>query len=149
MMSDAKPLPQVSSQALAAFRDARPAIVQETVARVLAQEERMVGHERALSVSKGKVQAKHMFTAGLDFVLKMLDTVMSLDEPAIIDDQLAWVKQRLPHDGVRPKHIVVLFQILAEVLSDLLPDEYAEQVVPFVQWMLARQRKLMQVGGAE
>jgi len=139
-------LPQVSPQALAAFRDARPAIVQETVARVLAWEERVDEYGQALSVSKGEAEAKHMFTAGLSFVLKTLDTVMSLGEPDIIEDQLAWVKQRLPHDGVRPEQVIVLLQTLAKVLQDLLPAESAKEVVPFAEQMAIKQRELMQDG---
>jgi uncharacterized protein (DUF2267 family) len=139
----------LSPQALAAFRNARPAIIQETVTRVLAREEQMIEYKQALSASQGSAQAKHMFTAGLDFVLKTLDTVMNLEEPDIIDDQLIWVKRRLPHDGVRPEQVALLLQVLTEVLRDLLPNEYADQVVPFAQRMLSRQRQLMQEGDAE
>lgn len=145
-MSDTTSL---SPQALAAFRNARPAIIQETVTRVLAREEQMIEYKQALSASQGSAQAKHMFTAGLDFVLKTLDTVMNLEEPDIIDDQLIWVKRRLPHDGVRPEQVALLLQVLTEVLRDLLPNEYADQVVPFAQRMLSRQRQLMQEGDAE
>lgn len=71
-------------------------------------------------------QAERILSAGLEFAPRMLETAMQPHEPRLLDQQLDWAYERLPHDGVVPEHILSRFQIYAEVVGALLPAPHAE-----------------------
>ena len=133
-MLDANTELSVSAQALASFRHNEQAIIARVAARSLERKNEVVQHGR---------KAEHLITSGIQFTTRMLDTAMALDEVALLEDQLAWALQRLPHDGVRPEHILNRLRIYAEVVEELLPSDHARQIAPFVDWMIARLNELL------
>ena len=77
---------------------------------------------------------------------KMLEAALLTGEIPLLEDVLTWAKDRLPHDGVTPEHVYHRFQIYREVIVDLLPDEFASEVIPYLDWMMTRQRELNNLG---
>ncbi len=127
--------PSVSPDALSAFRDAREAIIREVVARSLAREEEVVHHGD---------EAERLIASGIEFTTRMLDAAMAVGEVSLLEDQLVWAMDRLPHEQVSPDHVLHRFQIYAEAVRELLPGEYAAQVNRFLEWMIVRQQELVQ-----
>ncbi len=132
-------VPPVSAQALAAFRGASQSIIERVVARSLARTDEVVQH--------GDV-AERLITSGIRFTTQMLDAAMAVGEVALLEDQLAWAMDRLPHDGVAPEHILNRLRFYAEAVQELLPAEHAAEVLPFVNWMIARHGEMTQHGDA-
>jgi hypothetical protein len=123
----------VSAEALAAFRAASQSIVDRVVARSLAHRDDVVQHGEA---------AGPLITSGIRFTTQMLEAAMAVGEVALLEDQLAWALDRLPH-GVSPEHVLKRFRIYGEVVQELLPAQYAAEILPFVDWLIARQQAVM------
>jgi MerR family transcriptional regulator, light-induced transcriptional regulator len=125
--------PLVSKDALAGFREASARIVASTVDRSLARTDEIAGHGS---------DARRLITAGIEFTVRMLDAALASGEGALMEDELSWALDRLPHDGVAPEHILGRFQVLREVISAELSRPQAEQIVRAVDWMSQRLREL-------
>lgn len=133
-MVDANAELSVSAQALASFRHHEQAIIARVAARSLERRDEVIQHGE---------NAEHLITAGIQFTTRMLDTAMALGEVALLEDQLAWALQRLPHDGVSPQQIVNRLRLYAEVVEELLSSDHARQITPFVAWMVTRLNELL------
>ena len=81
--------------------------------------------------------------AGLEYTTQMLETVLLLGDPSPMDFQLRWARDRLPHDGVQPEHLLALFRIYREVVTELLAPGPAAEIIRYLDWMIARQQGLM------
>ena len=125
----------ITPEAMSAFQDNRQAIVREVVARSMAHENEVVQHGD---------EAERLIGSGIEFTTRMLEAAMAIGEVSLLEDQLVWAMDRLPHDRVAPEHVLHRFQIYAEVVRDLMPAEYAAEVTRFIEWMLARQQELTQ-----
>jgi hypothetical protein len=136
MHSETEPMP-VSPEALAAFQAQRIIIVQTVVARALERQNEVVQHGE---------QAAQLLTVGLDFTTQALEVAMRLHNTKMLDDQLQWANERLPHDGVQPEHLLTRFEILAQVVDATLPVQHAAAINGFVRWMVVRQRELIRSG---
>lgn len=79
--------------------------------------------------------AERILTSGMDFTLKMLETAMAFGEVSILEDEMAWALDRLPHDGVTPRQIASRLKTLNGVINDLMPQDYASQINPYIEWM--------------
>lgn len=124
----------VSAEALAAFRAASQSIVDRVVVRSLANQDEVVQHGEA---------AGPLITSGIRFTTQMLEAAMAVGEVALLEDQLAWATDRLPHDGVSSEHVLHRFRIYGEVVQELLPAKYWAEIMPFVDWLIARQQEIM------
>jgi hypothetical protein len=69
---------------------------------------------------------------------------MQVHSAEMLEHQLQWAWDRLPHDGVQHAHLVSRFQIIAQVINSDLPSQNAQEIDPFVQWMIERQNQLIQ-----
>ena len=124
----------VSPAALAAFRAASPEIIRETVSRSMAQADDVMQHG---------ADAQKLLTAGLTFTTRMLDAAMSSAEIPMLEDELCWARDRLPHDGVAPEHVLSRLAIYRDVVCSLLPAQHAGEINGYVNWMIMRQRQLL------
>jgi ferric-dicitrate binding protein FerR (iron transport regulator) len=133
--SDAhRPAVRVSDEALASFRAASAEIIKETVSRSMARQDEVTQHG---------AQAQQLLTAGLEFTTRMLDAAMATGEIPMLEDELSWARDRLPHDGVAPEHVLSRLTIYRDVVSTLLPAHLAGEVTGYIDWMIARQRQLL------
>ena len=130
----AQALRPLSTKALSAFRSAQGDIAREVVRRCLTRTEQVAHHGD---------DAQDLLTKGMDFVMRMLDSAMAVGEVALLEDELAWARQRLPHDGVSAEHVLTRFQILGQVVSEMLPDEAAAEVIPYLDWLVERQTAML------
>jgi hypothetical protein len=122
-------------EAVAAFHAQRIAIVQKVVALAM---------ERQDEVAQHGDQAEQILTVGLDYTMQALEVAMSLHDLEMLEYQLQWSNERLPHDHVLPTHLLSRFEILAHVIETTLQGPQAQAVNQFVGWMIARQRELIQ-----
>jgi hypothetical protein len=124
----------ISKEALAAFREEKSAITQEVAARSLSREDEVAHHGE---------EAGRLVTSGIEFTTRMLEAAMTVGEITLLDDQLTWAMERLPHDGVSPQYVLNRFRIYRQVVEDVLPKPHASEITPFLDWMIARQRELI------
>ncbi len=129
-----KDLPAISPQAMASFQEHSQQIINETVFRSLKREEEVVQHGEG---------AKEVLTAGLGFFTQNLEAAMSLGEVALLEDVLVWAKDRLPHDGVAMEHVLSRFKIYRGVVMEILPEEYAKEVIIYIDWMISYQKDII------
>ena len=122
-------LPAVSQEALQIFRAAAPQIIKESVDLALLEKADVVQHGD---------QAESVITAGLQFTTRMLDSAMSVGATALLGDELAWAKDRLPHDGVSMQQVSARLKIMREIILHKLPRKEAAEVVAYLDWMLKR-----------
>jgi hypothetical protein len=123
----------ISPEALESFRKLSDNIIKETVSRSLENKDEVSNHGD---------QAERILTIGLEFTTKVLDAAMSVGELPFLEDELLWAKDRLPHDGVMMEHILSRFKIYRDVVNEMIPVKYANEVNYFIDWMIARQNEL-------
>ncbi len=128
-----KPAP-VPPRALDAFSSKRHRIVQRVVERSLARTEEVAHHGD---------DAERLITAGIEFTTKMLLAAMEMNEPSLLEHQLEWAKDRLPHDGVEPKYLLNRLSIYGEVVEQLLEPAHVEQIGAYVEWLIERGNAIM------
>jgi len=109
----------VTPSALNSFRAAHDQILTETARRSAA---RPGAGDQPDPVSIETIKA------GLQFTLRMLDAAMATDSVEILDDQLHWARNRLPHDNVSPALVLAEFELLAEVIEQCLEPEHAAEI---------------------
>jgi hypothetical protein len=76
--------------------------------------------------------------AGLDFILKGFASAMEMGELKIMDYQIEWGMDRLPHDGVSSLNVLATFRLVGEVVNELLSPGHAHQVQLYIDWSLAK-----------
>ncbi len=119
----------VSQEALNAFRRETSRLVAETVSRALARKEEVAHHG---------AEAPRIITAGIEFTVRMLDAAMAAGEGVLLDDELRWSLDRLPHDGVLPEHLLSRFKLLREVVKECMPKALAAEIAQVIEWMERR-----------
>jgi len=124
----------ISVEALSAFRKASSVIIQETVARSLERKDELIQHGE---------NSENLLTAGLEFTTRMLDAAMATGEIPLLEDELTWARERLPHEGVAPQHVLSRLRIYRDVVNEILAPEYAREVTQFLDWMISRQQDLI------
>ena len=117
-----------SAAALEAFRARSEAIIAETTKRSLQRLDEIVQHGE---------QAERLIRAGLGFTTRMLDATMFVGEMSLMTDQLAWSKDRLPHEQVSLSQVVSRLQIYRAVVLEMLEPGFAAEVVGYLDWMIA------------
>ena len=80
-------------------------------------------------------------TIGMEFTTRMLESAMSLREVSILEYQLNWACDRLPHDGVALKHILIRLEIYREQIIEALTEEYASEITLYLDWMITWQKE--------
>jgi len=125
----ARPVVPISKDTLMSLKEHEATIIEKAVEASMRRTDEVAHHgEEAVS----------LISSGMQFTLKMVETAMSFGDLAILDDEIRWALDRLPHDGVLPEHIVSRFEILKRVIRDVLLPEQAAQIVPYFEWMEAR-----------
>ncbi|NYB52314.1 MAG: hypothetical protein HVN35_07150 [Methanobacteriaceae archaeon] len=127
-------LPPVSAEALEAFQAASDDIIKETVKRSLEREDEVIHHGD---------DAGELITSGITFTTQMLEAAMSMGEIPLLEDELQWAKDRLPHDGVELEHVKVRLQIYRNVVSEKIPAEHSQEINQFIDWMINRQEEII------
>jgi hypothetical protein len=51
---------------------------------------------------------------------------------------------RLPHEGIKMDNMQNRFYILKKVISELLPHGQAKEINSYVDWMITRQKELLE-----
>lgn len=128
------PLLPVASATLDAFRAARDQIIRLAVTHSLTH---------PAEVAHFGAQATQILTAGFEFMTRMLETAILLQNTTLLEEQLIWANTRQPYDGVPPEHLLHRFQMYAAAIKDVLPAPYAAEVQPYVAWLIARQRQFV------
>ena len=123
----------VSKTALEAFRGASSQITAETSLRALARREEVAHHG---------ADALRLISSGIEFTVRMLDAAMAAGESALLEDELRWALDRLPHDGVSAEHMLSRFALLREVVKERLSPSAASEVALVIDWMEQRLREL-------
>ena len=96
-----------------------------------------------------------MAAVGEGFLLRVWKVVLAQEEAvqialtttrqvSLLEDQLTWAMERLPHDGVVPAHILNRLRIYREVVGETLPERHANEIEPYLTWMIARQKELLE-----
>lgn len=127
-------LKPVSPAALAAYRKHKTRIVENVVARAL---------EQPAEVAQHGDDAERIVTAGIEFTAQVLESVMQVGDPALLDYQLSWAQDRLPHDGVSPAFVLSRFRNFADSVAQTLAPEHAQEVNQWVNWLINRQQALV------
>ena len=127
----------VGVEVMTAFRSARQAIIERVVSRSMEHQDEVVHHGE---------EAEQIITSGIQFTTQMLESAMAVGEIALLEDQLAWAMDRLPHDGVAPHHLLHRLRLYGQVVKELLPAEHAAQISPYIDWMVSRHQEMMQQG---
>lgn len=127
-------LPPISPEALESFQENRDTLIKETVSRSLKRDHEVEHHGE---------KAPQLLTTGLEFTTKMMEAAMSMGEVVLLEDELKWAQDRLPHDGVQMEHVLNRFKIYRDVVNETLPSEYANEITTFIDWMINYQQALM------
>lgn len=127
-------LAPIYPEALESFQENRNIIIKETVSRSLKRDHEVDHHGE---------KAPELLTTGLEFTTKMLEAAMSMGEVALLEDELKWAQDRLPHDGVQMEHVLNRFKIYREVINETLPSGYANEINTFIDWMISYLQDLM------
>ncbi|QUH22291.1 hypothetical protein HYG87_00175 [Methanobacterium alkalithermotolerans] len=123
--------PPVSPEALKSFKEHSPDIIKNTV---------NISMKRSDEVDQHGDQARELLTIGMEFTTRMLESAMSLGEVSILEYQLNWACDRLPHDGVALKHILIRLEIYREQIIEALTEEYASEITLYLDWMITWQK---------
>ncbi len=124
--------PPVSSEALKSFKEHSPHIIKNTVNISLERSDEVVQHGD---------HARELLSSGMEFTTRMLETAMLLGEVSILEDQLSWACNRLPHDGVALEHILIRLEIYRGQIREALPEEYVSEITHYIDWMIEWQKE--------
>jgi hypothetical protein len=133
-MSSQNDLPAISKEALVAFRVAALEIIKETVAQALFYADDVAQHGD---------QAESLIEAGLEFTTRMLDSAMCVGGTVLLEDELLWAKDRLPHDGVSMQQVSKRLKIYRQIMLKKLTPKDGIEVARYIDWMLAKLETLI------
>jgi hypothetical protein len=114
----------VSHNTLEAFKLEMPLIQKEVVRRSLEREDEIEHHGQ---------EAERIMEAGVGFVTRMLEAAMTVGGTSLLDDQAAWARNRLPHEGVRMQHIINRLTIYSDVVGEMMSSQQVEEIVPYIE----------------
>ena len=124
---------EVTAVALAEFRDKKDDLVAKTISRLI---------ESRTDYQHFGDKAEDIMTAGFGFLNQMLETTLEFDETAILEHQLEWSMNRLPHDGVPVSMLLNNIRVYRLVVEENLSPESAGVVGRVLGWMLDRLEEL-------
>ncbi len=124
-------LKPVGNEALSEFQRKSDEIIAQLVNEVLSE---MKKSSRYAPDSEEKV------TNGLRMMNMMIEPVLLTGEISLLSDQLEWANTRLPNDGVMPEHLYNDLIIYKNVIDSLLDRNSAEEILPYIEWMIAYQK---------
>lgn len=121
-------LDPISSEAMEEFQENKEDIIRETVQMSLEREEEVAHHGE---------EAEKIIRQGIEFTTRMLESAMLVGEPLLLEDELTWAKDRLPHDGVALEHVHSRFLIYRERLQEKISPEHAPEILSYLDWMIS------------
>ena len=127
---NSKDTPLVSPNALEAFVGAHRAVVQEAGRRL---------YQYGRDVAHWSSQTTCGIATGIGLIVWSLTGAMHLQEPALLDDQIAWVNRWLVRCGIAPEGMLRSLQLFAEVVEMVLPPEHSLALHPYIEHMVAQQ----------
>jgi hypothetical protein len=128
------PVRQVSKSALTEYRKLLGQMIEEVVEGVF---------EDSTQVEQGRDQLD-LLPAGFEFTLKMLDGAASVGDLALLEDQLQWAVQHLPHQGILAEQLLTRFQLLETIMEEVLSAGTWAEFRPYLHWMITRQQELVE-----
>jgi len=126
--------PAAGEGTLEVFHKAKDAILQAAVARSMQQVE---------YVAPMGEEAENKIRAGFRFTLDILESAMASGKAALLEDQMTWSMDRLPHDGVSPAHVMHNFGLFTDIIGEKLPKKAAAEVTAYFDWMIQRMQGLI------
>ncbi|MCK9151733.1 hypothetical protein [Methanobacterium alcaliphilum] len=126
-MPDNNQFSPVSLETMNCFKKHAPEIIEKTVQISMKRKEEVIQHGN---------QAQKLLILGMQFTTKMLESALITGEISLLEDELKWAKDRLPHDDVTMKHVLVRLKIYRTQIMKTLPEECAIEIVPFIDWMI-------------
>jgi hypothetical protein len=133
-MPDEPKIPsKVDHDTIASFKRLKNSLIDRAVSNIML-------HSRSMDELGDTAEEK--IRSGLDFTIEVLISVMSLADVNLLEDQLNWAKDRLPHDGIQPDHIMENMKILSGVINELMTETDADSIVPYLEWMIKRMERL-------
>ncbi len=115
-----------------------PAAVAEFVEKVSEIKSGILDRARTRFPAAMPQDGPKVLDAGLDFILKGFASAMEMGELNILNYQIDWGMQRLPHDGVTPMNVLHTFRLVGEVVDELLQPAHARQVRAYVDWSVTK-----------
>jgi hypothetical protein len=128
------PAPNVPAEAQAAFKKNHVKIIDEVVARLLA-ESGQFDHLGA--------EAESTLQSGFEFTSISLETCMLINDASLLIDQLRWSQDRLPVDGISMERMTRNLRVYCDVVTALLPPAHAGPIVVLIQNLMAAQAEMM------
>lgn len=83
-------------------------------------------------------KANDIMVAGFGFLNRMLETVLEFDEFAIMEHQLEWSENRLPHDGVSVPMLLNNIRAYRQVVEEDLSPAGGREVLRVFDRIVAR-----------
>ena len=99
--------------------------------------------QRQEEVTHHGIKAKQVITSGINFTTKMLESAIMTEDVSLLHDQIIWAMDRLPHDGVRPEFILNRFNIYADVVNEILPEDNSFEINQYIYWMQSKLKELI------
>ena len=118
----------LDAQALQEFRKQQNQLVEKTVARLM---------EAKADFAHMGDKAESKMLAGFGFINRMLETTMEFDEIAIMEHQLEWSANRLPHDGVPMPIMIKTLHVYRQVIEENLSAESSQRIGQQLEWMVS------------
>ena len=131
-MIDKLDLPAVSAAALTEFEENEYHIISKVVEKAQTQ--------ISDSMPEG---GSEVLRAGMEFTVSSFRNAMNLGELTILENQINWGMDRLPHDGVKPTNVYQNFQLMADAVDELLSPESAQQIRAYVDWCVAKIKEML------
>ena len=123
--------PPVSPEALKSFKENSPRIIKKTVDALMSILKKIESDE----------MSRELLNRGLEFPTRILESAMLVGEISILDDQLSWACDRLPHDGVTLENILLMLELYQKEIKKTLKNEHNSQIIPYVDWMITWQKE--------
>lgn len=127
--------PGSGTSALAEFRKQKVNLTEKTIARLM---------ESKAEFQHFGDQAADIMHAGFGFLNRMLETVLEFDETAILEHQLDWSANRLPHDGVPLSMLLNNIRVYQQVIEEDLTPASSRVIGHRLDWMINRLEELSQ-----
>lgn len=110
-------IPRMDESGLSEFAEKKAEIISEVVRRSL---------EFKSEVAQHGPTAKNVLGTGFAFTLDAIQAAMEFGEPKLLQHQIEWAVDRLPHDNVQPDHLSHRFKIFKEVIAESFSADRAK-----------------------
>lgn len=85
--------------------------------------------------------------AGVLFTLRMLEAVAAVGDGILLEDQMRWALDRLPHDGIPPRMLARNLEVLREVLREEMADAWSGALESYCVRMVGMAREAADAEG--